>query len=192
MPEPLLPVAIALALLLAIQLAFGFAGEACRRAAQRLPSGARIALPLLLAIPWLVVAVGTGWFEARWLAIYLLTPICIAGLLTLASQLDPEQRGHWLDLVVLVPLGLAVDLRWLEPAWPPHLSALGKLTLLDAGLYGFMAVRQLNGVGFDLRLRGRDVAIGLREFLLYAPIAIVLGLALGFLHWHGRVHQPGL
>ncbi|HZZ38205.1 MAG TPA: CPBP family intramembrane glutamic endopeptidase [Acidobacteriaceae bacterium] len=192
MPEPVLPIAIALALLLAILLAFGFAGERCRRAAQQLPLGARIALPALFAIPWVVVAIGAGWFEARWLAIYLLAPPCIAALLALASTLDPEQRGHWLDFLVLLPLGLAVDLRWLEPAWPPHLSALGKLTLLDAGLYGFMAVRQLNGVGFDLRLRGRDVAISLREFLFYAPMAVILGLALGFLHWHGRVHRTWL
>ncbi|MGB6868246.1 MAG: CPBP family intramembrane glutamic endopeptidase, partial [Acidobacteriaceae bacterium] len=112
--------------------------------------------------------------------------------LELASRLDPEQRGHWLDFFVLLPLGLAVDLRWLEPAWPPHLSVLGKLTLLDAGLYGFLAVRQLSGVGFDLRLRARDAGVGLREFLFYAPIAIPLGLILGFLHWHGDVRQPWL
>jgi hypothetical protein len=191
-PEPLIPAAIALALLLAVLLAFGFAGETCRRAVQRLPMGARIALPALLAIPWLVVALGAGWFQMRWLMVYLLAPPAIAGLLTIASRLDPDQRGHWLDFLVLLPLGLAVDLRWLEPAWPPHLSALGKLTLLDAGVYGFLAVRQLSGVGFDLRLRGRDVGVGLREFIFYTPIAIALGLALGFLHWQGRVHHPWL
>ncbi len=190
MPEPLIPVTIALLLLLAVLLVFGFAGKACRSAAQRLPISARLALPGLLAIPWWIVAQGTGWFQWRWLAVYLLAPIVIAALLECASRLDPSQRGHWLDFLVLLPLGLAVDLRWLEPAWPPHLSALGKFTLLDAGLYGFLAVRQLSGVGFDLRLRGRDVRVGLREFLLYAPIAIPLGLALGFLHWHRQVLHP--
>ncbi|MFZ0630119.1 MAG: CPBP family intramembrane glutamic endopeptidase [Acidobacteriaceae bacterium] len=192
MPEPLLPAAIALVLLLAVLLAFGFAGEACGRTAQRLPMGARIVLPAVLAIPWLAVALGAGWFSVRRLTVYLLAPVGIAALLELASRLDPEQRGHWLDFFVLLPLGLAVDLRWLEPAWPPHLSVLGKLTLLDAGLYGFLAVRQLSGVGFDLRLRARDAGVGLREFLFYAPIAIPLGLILGFLHWHGDVRQPWL
>ncbi|MGC2498965.1 MAG: CPBP family intramembrane glutamic endopeptidase, partial [Acidobacteriaceae bacterium] len=137
-------------------------------------------------------ALGAGWFSVRRLTVYLLAPVGIAALLELASRLDPEQRGHWLDFFVLLPLGLAVDLRWLEPAWPPHLSVLGKLTLLDAGLYGFLAVRQLSGVGFDLRLRARDAGVGLREFLFYAPIAIPLGLILGFLHWHGDVRQPWL
>jgi uncharacterized protein len=111
----------------------------------------------------------------------------VAGLLSLAARLDPDQRGHWLDFLVLVPLGLAVDLRWLEPAWPHKLALLSKLILLDAGLYGFLTVRGLTGVGFDLRLRGRDWRIGLREFAFCAPIAIGLGFVIGFLHWHGRV-----
>jgi hypothetical protein len=191
-PEPLLPPAIALLLLLAVLLGFGFAGEAWGRGVRRLPVAARLALPLLLAVPWLLVAVGAGWFHLQWLAVYLLAPVAIAAVLEIAARLDPEQRGHWLDFLVLVPLGLAVDLRWLEPAWPEHLAVLGKLTLLDAGLYGFLAVRQLSGVGFDLRLRGRDAGVGLREFLFYAPIAIPLGLVLGFLHWHGGVHHPWL
>jgi uncharacterized protein len=45
-------------------------------------------------------------------------------------------------------------------------------------------------VGFDLRLRWNDWKIGLREWVFYTPIAIVLGLALGFLHWHGHVDRP--
>jgi membrane protease YdiL (CAAX protease family) len=45
-------------------------------------------------------------------------------------------------------------------------------------------IRRLDGVGFDLRLRLRDAGIGLREMLFYFPIALVLGLWLGFLHLH--------
>ncbi|MGB9147106.1 MAG: CPBP family intramembrane glutamic endopeptidase, partial [Acidobacteriaceae bacterium] len=66
------------------------------------------------------------------------------------------------------------------------------LTLLDAGLYGFLAIRRLTGVGFDLRLRLRDLGIGLREFAFYAPIAISLGLARGFLHLHAHIAHPWL
>jgi hypothetical protein len=42
-------------------------------------------------------------------------------------------------------------------------------------------------VGFDLRLRLSDLRIGGRELLLYAPVAIALGLSLGFLHFHAYV-----
>jgi len=181
---------LALILAAAPVFVFGFAGEEVVRATQSLPRPVRIALPAVLAIPWLIVALTTGSFALRWLLIYLLAPVAIAAMLLAAAQLDPGQRGHWLDYLVLFPLGLAVDLRWLEPAWPHDLSVLGKLLLLDAGLYGFLAVRRLTGVGFDLRLRWRDWGIGLREFALYAPIAIPLGLALGFLHWHGWAAHP--
>ena len=40
------------------------------------------------------------------------------------------------------------------------LAALGKMLLLDAGIFGFLVVRRLDGVGFDLRLTLRDSAQG--------------------------------
>jgi membrane protease YdiL (CAAX protease family) len=58
------------------------------------------------------------------------------------------------------------------------------MLLVDAGIYGFLVIRQLGGVGFDLRLRLADVGIGLRELAWYTPIALALGLSLGFLHFH--------
>jgi len=72
----------------------------------------------------------------------------------------------------------------------PHLAVFNKMLLLDAGIYGFIALRQLGGTGFDLRLRLRDAGIGLREVTLYTPLALALGLGLGFLHLHAG--WPGL
>lgn len=189
---PVVPAAIALLLLLVPLFAFAFAGERCVRAAQSLSPALRLALPSMLMLPWLVVALGSHDFAVCWLLFYLLAPVLIATLEWLAAGLDPGQRGHLIDFLVLIPLGLAVDLRWLEPAWPHKLALLGKLTLLDAGLYAFLAVRCLSGVGFDLRLRGRDWRVGLREFAFYVPVAIPLGLALGFLHLHHHIDHPWL
>ena len=189
---PVIPAAIALILLLIPVFAFGFFGDRCVRAAQSLAMPLRLALPAILVVPWLIVALGSHIVVARWMLFYLFAPVLIAGLEALAARLDPDQRGHLIDFLVLVPLGLAVDLRWLEPAWPHKLAALGKLTLLDAGLYAFLAVRCLSGVGYDLRLRARDWGIGLREVAFYIPIAIPLGLALGFLHIHYRIDRSWL
>lgn len=189
---PVVPAAIALLLLLVPLFAFALAGERCVRAAQSLSPALRLALPSMLMLPWLVVALGSHDFAVCWLLFYLLAPVLIATLEWLAAGLDPGQRGHLIDFLVLIPLGLAVDLRWLEPAWPHKLALLGKLTLLDAGLYAFLAVRCLSGVGFDLRLRGRDWRVGLREFAFYVPVAIPLGLALGFLHLHHHIDHPWL
>jgi len=192
LPFPILPTAAALALLLIPLFAFGFAADRCTRAAQSLPVALRLTLPAVLVVPYLIVALGSGILAVRWLLVYLCIPIVIAAIEFLAARVDPNQRGHFLDFLVLVPLGLAVDLRWLEPAWPHKLAILGKLTLLDAGLYGFLAVRCLSAVGYNLRFRARDWTTGLRELALYMPIAIPLGLALGFLHLHRRVHDPWL
>ena len=140
----------------------------------------RLLRPAILCIPYILVTTSAGTFSWRWLALYALLPVAIATLLHQARIADTHHRGN----LILATLGLAVDLRWFEPAWPPHLAIFNKIILLDAGIYGFLFIRQLDGVGFDLRLRACDFAIGLREFAIYAPIAIALGLALGFLHLH--------
>ena len=157
------------------------------RATQRLPAVVRIVRPAVLCVPYAMVAISYGQFRWGWFALYLLLPVAIALLLYRASVVDPAQRGDWRDFLVLAVLGLAVDLRWFEPAWPPHLAVFNKMLLLNAGIYGFLAVRRLEGVGFDLRLRLSDLRIGGRELAIYAPIAILLGLWLGFLHFHGYV-----
>jgi uncharacterized protein len=187
--RPLLTPANLLAAVLTLLPLFAAAlfRDACERTAARsrpAPSWARALRSAVLAIPYVLVSASAGSFRWRWVALYALLPVAVSALLLDARRVDPEQRGTWRDLLVLATLGLAVDLRWFEAAWPPHLAVFSKILLLDAGIYGFLFLRQLSGVGFDLRLRFRDLGIGLREFALYTPIAVVLGLALGFLHLH--------
>ena len=172
-------------------VAFGFCGPLLERI-RSWPRLAQIILPVLLAVPYVLAVRPLGWFHWEWFRLYAVLPVIVAWLLSTVAKRDPEQRGHWLEFVVLIALGLAVDLRWFEPAWPRGLAFMNKLLLLDAGLYGFHCVRGLSGVGFDLRLKWNDWRIGLREWLFYTPIAIALGLALGFLHWHGHIDRPWL
>ncbi len=143
--------------------------------AQRLPLAARMLAPGLLCVPYALVAGSYGQFRWSWFALYALLPVVMSLLLYRASLADPEQRGGWRDFLILAVLGFAVDLRWFEPAWPPRFGVFNKMLLLDAGIYGFLAIRRLQGVGFDLRLRLADLRIGLREFAIFAPIAIALG-----------------
>jgi membrane protease YdiL (CAAX protease family) len=161
---------------------FSRSAAACVRA---WPTWVRFACPVVLCIPYLLVACGAGVFRWGWFALYALLPVAIALLLGQAARVDTAQRGNWRDFLVLVALGLAVDLRWFEAAWPAHLAVFNKILLLDAGIYGFALIRQLDGTGFDLRLRLKDLSIGLREAAFYTPIALALGLSLGFLHLHG-------
>src|SRR6266436_7737258 len=109
------------------------------QAAQRLPTAVRIGRPAVLCVPYWMVATSYGQFRWGWFALYLLLPVMISWLLYRASVADPAQRGNWRDFLVVAVLGLAVDLRWFEPAWPPHLAVFNKMLLLDGGIYGFLA-----------------------------------------------------
>jgi membrane protease YdiL (CAAX protease family) len=185
------PVAIgALALELASAVMFGFATERLTRALERWPVVLRLALPALFVAPYAMVSVSAHIVQWTSFALYALLPVAIAGLLMRATQVDPEQRGDWRDAFILLVLGLAVDLRWFESAWPSGLRAWNELLLVDAGLYGFLTIRQLSGTGFNFCLKWSDWKTGLRELVFFAPAVIVLGLALGFIHPHRNL--PGI
>lgn len=185
------PVAIgALALELAPAVLFGFSTERVTRAVERWPVALRLGLPALFVAPYAMVSVSAHIFQWTWFALYALLPVAIAGLLIRGARADPQQRGDWRDAFILLVLGLAVDLRWFESAWPSGLRALNELLLVDAGLYGFLAIRQLSGTGFNFCLKWSDWKTGLRELVFFAPAVIVLGLALAFIHPHRNL--PGI
>ncbi len=174
---------------LAVAAAFAFAAGKVAGVLQRWPAALRIAIPAIFVLPYLIVAIPTHIFEWTWFALYALLPVAIAWMLTRAAAADPEQRGDWRDAFILLVVGLAVDLGWFGGAWPSGLGALNELFLVDAGLYGFTVVRQLTGTGFDFQLRRSDWKTGMRELVFFAPVVIVLGVALGFIHPHAN--RPG-
>ena len=167
--------------------AFGFAAERVATAVARWPRAVQVCLPALLVVPYVVIAATQHIFLWPWFALYATLPVVIAWLLARAVVADPKQRGNWRDAVILLTLGLAVDLRWFDAAWPPGLRGLNNLLLVDAGLYGFLAIRHLDGTGFDFHLRLSDWKTGLRELLFFAPLVIVLGFTLRFLHPHANL-----
>jgi membrane protease YdiL (CAAX protease family) len=177
---------------LAPYLAAAFFPEYLSRRVQGLNTWLRFCLPALLCLPYVLVTMAAGDFRWQWLVLYAALPPAVAVLLGQEAGKEVHGRfgGNWREFVVLAVLGLAVDLRWFEGAWPAHMAIFNKVILLDAGIYAFVLIRKLEGTGFDLRLRAKDIATGLRELAYYTPLALVLGLALGFLHAHAVL--PGL
>ena len=103
---------------------------------------------------------------------------------------DPAQPD-WRDWMALAILGISVDLHFFDRAWPvAGLSSMPKLLFVDAGLYGYLVIRPIGGIGYDFRAHWSDLRIGLREFILFTPIAAAVGFALGFLHFHKTVANP--
>jgi uncharacterized protein len=175
-----------LALELVPAAAFGFASERVAGIVHRWPKLLRIIAPALFASFYLLAAESQHMFRWQWFAFYVVLPIVMAWLMDQATQADPQQRGNWRDALILLALGLAVDLRCFDMAWPDGLRGLGNLLLVDAGLYAFQGVRRLSGMGFDFHLKWSDWKTGLRELAFFAPIVLLLGLALGFIHPHAN------
>jgi membrane protease YdiL (CAAX protease family) len=187
--DPVPVVVLAIELLPA--LAFGLASERLARAIARLPAFLRISLPACLVLPYLILTVTSHLFRWEWFVFYALLPVVMAWLMSRAAVEDPEQRGNWRDALILLALGLAVDLRWLDVAWPGGLRGWGNLLLVDAGLYAFLGIRRLTGTGFNFHFRWSDWKTGFRELLFFAPAVILLGMALGFIHPHRNIPVIG-
>ncbi len=154
-------------------------------------STGRILVSALLTVPYPLLAIPRGNFQWPMMAALLLICVGVSALLTLA-----QRPANWADLIVLACVGLLIDLGLLSTAWPfgPSGAALWpgglggfpKMMMANLALYGYLVVKPLEGIGYDLIPRKADLKIGLREFLFYAPIVLILGFALGFLTWHGR------
>jgi len=114
------------------------------------------------------------------LVAYVLLPAAL--LLTIRQ---PEQRLLWQDVLVILALWLPLDFRWMRDVWgwPRHSLAYSMNSLLATGLavFLFVCVRRLEGVGYRCHCEKLDGWIGARNFLLFAPMAIPIGLVTGFI-----------
>lgn len=178
---------LSFAWLLAPYWFFGFGAAGALR--EKIKNGAvRVLFPGVLVVSYLIFSIPRHEF----LWIYALSLLGIpVGLAALFEFIPPRTpKFCWQDALALAAIGLPVEFRWLAGSFPhPGLSALPKFLLVDAALYAFLVVRRLEGVGYDFRARWRDLAVGLREWAFFAPIAIGLGLALKFIAFYQRT--PG-
>jgi len=149
----------------------------------------RVFTPALLVIPYLIYALPRGEFRRTFFLLFLAIPVGTSAL----YQFLPPGGTHparskicWQDVLTLAIVGLPIEFNWFHAAFPNEgLNSLPKLLMVDAALYAFLVARPLENVGFDFRPRPRDLLIGLRELLLFAPIVITLGIALHFITPHG-------
>jgi uncharacterized protein len=150
---------------------------------------ARVLAPGLLVIPYIIFAIPRGEFEWLFFVMFLAIPIGASAL----YEFLPPGGAHpstpkicWQDVVVLAVVGLPIEFNWFYAAFPhAGLNSLPKLLMVDVALYAFLVARPLENVGYDFRLRNRDLRIGLRELVFFAPIVIFLGVALHFITPHG-------
>jgi uncharacterized protein len=170
---------------------FGLGGDRVTRVVKGWPASLRMFVPAALVVPYAVLAASQHMFRWEWFALYSAMPVLMAILESQAATADPDQRGNWRDALILLFLGLAVDLRWFDVAWPSGLRGWGNLLLVDAGLYAFLGVRGLSGTGFDFHFRWSDWKTGLRELAFFTPPVLILGITLGFIRPHPNLPPVG-
>lgn len=172
------------ALLLAPLWFFAFgAAELLRKREDAL----RVGLAALLALPYFVFAAGPSVFQWRMAVSITAFPILLAGFLAL-PKLPPKMM--WRDAAALLLITAAYFVRWFHEAWPGG-TMFPKLYLADVALYCFLVARPLDGVGYSLLLSRATTWTGIREWLFYFPFALVIGEALGFIHFHRALPQLG-
>ena len=180
----------AFALLLAPYWFFGF-GAAEMLGRHLTNRAVRVLIAGLLVVPYLIFSGPRGEFRWVYAVVLFSIPVAIAALfefLPPGGVRPAIGKLCWQDIIALAVVGLPVEFGWIRGSFlHPGLSALPKILLMDSALYGFLVVRRLEGVGYDFRARVRDMVIGLRECSFFAPIAIALGVWVGFIAPHGGV-----
>ena len=159
-----------------------FSGFGATEPLKRMRAGWKISTAAALALPYFVFAVGTPDFSWRAALIVVGLPVLLAAFLEL-PRLDAKMS--WRDLVALALVVAAYFLHWLRIAWPsPTLALFPKLFLADVALYCFFVIRRPDGSCYSLVPTKSALRIGLREWLLYFPIALALGEITHFIHFH--------
>jgi membrane protease YdiL (CAAX protease family) len=172
---------------------FGFGlASVCRQALAN--PVLRIACAAFLAVPYFVLAIPRG--DLNWPLALALIAICV--LVATALHLWPAP-SNWADLIVLLFVGLLIDLGLLNtawpfaahaPLWPAGLGGFPKMMMANVALYGYLVIKPIDDIGYDLAPKLSDLKTGLREFLFYIPFVLPLGFLMGFLHWHGGQAHP--
>lgn len=150
-----------------------------------------LGMPFLLLLPYFILAFGTGTFSVRAVA-KLAGYIAVPTLLLLPDRLHHAERIGWRDLAAMLALALPVSAGWLSGVWtwPFELYFFSPLFCVCVGVYGFVVVRNLEGVGYRLGFRKADVVDGVVNFAGFALLGIPLGLFLGFIHFRPQGVSP--
>jgi membrane protease YdiL (CAAX protease family) len=145
-------------------------------------------MPAALGVPYDIFAAPRGLLRADLAIAMFLFPVAISAVLLLFPL---GAKLAWQDVFVMCALAGAHIMMVFAPAWPyDGLGAVPKIWLTDVGLYAYLVVRDLAGVGYTFVPDASDVLIGLREWLFFAPLALAIGTATGFIRF--RAHLPSV
>jgi CAAX protease family protein len=139
-----------------------------------------IIIPASLWLFYLLYATGMGILESRAalaMAIYLTIPFLAFGL---SRNLEPLViLWLWLPL----ELGIIRNLLITHRTGPDAHYVFAQLLAFDAGILAFAVWNTTPAIGYRFEISRKITSTGVIQFLLFAAIAIPLGLAIGFIRY---------
>ena len=130
-------------------------------------------------LPYVLYSVLTGVFEWRSLG-------QIFGLAGIASfWFVVAGRRTFADLLYLALMAAPILLKifpqiYQDPFPRLQLFVLGVLMWYRTGLLAVLSIRKMEGINFGFVPRPADWAVGIRNFLYFLPVGLLLGYGLGF------------
>lgn len=183
-PRIAIPFIAAALIEIALYLVPGFAStRAVVESFKPLPARA-LAIQLSTLVPYLIYAVGTGTFHWRHLAL-------LAGITTVASAWYVVQNKKHLmvDLLFLALVAGIILMKvfpriYIELTPRVPAAVLGQLMWIRLGILAVLSIRGMGGIGFGFLPTRKDWSIGIQQFILFAPIAVVIGMMVKFAQPH--------
>jgi membrane protease YdiL (CAAX protease family) len=146
-------------------------------------------------VPLFAVLIYTLGVTGNWKMMLLGTAYAVVPALLLASSAG-KVPGTWEDYfaaaLIWLPVGLPAPYRllyWVFSSPPQLTHTLTIVMALSVGVAAFVLVRRLDGIGYAIEWgRGFFAAFG-THFVLFAAIAIPLGMKVGFLVWEPSLQR---
>jgi hypothetical protein len=136
-------------------------------------------------VPLFAILVYSVAITCDWKTLLLGTAFVVTPALLVAGSAN-RSPGAWGDYAAVVLLWLPVGFRWMYrvfPYPPPLTHTLTILAALSTGVAAFVLLRRLDRIGYAIEWR-RSFAWNFGfHFIVFAAIAIPLGMRLGFLQF---------
>jgi uncharacterized protein len=137
----------------------------------------------LFAVLIYTIGVTANWKTALLGAAYTVLPAL------LAATCIGKPAGQWQDYAAVLLIWLPIELRWkgltflyvLFPYPPQLMHTLTILLAMGTGVAAFVLLRRLDGIGYAVEWRRGFAWNVLLHFGVFAVIAVVVGLRIGFL-----------
>ncbi|MEO8126145.1 MAG: CPBP family intramembrane glutamic endopeptidase, partial [Bryobacteraceae bacterium] len=148
--------------------------------------GAKAAIGLLF-LPYLTYAAANGDFRLQALGKLVLLASVPIGIFLL-FPVRQRNRLTWQDAIAWTWLMVPVVLRWETGIWtkPVNLDFMARLFTLGVAVWSWLVLRGTPGAGYRFSFTLSDMREGLKHFLLFAVIAVPLGLLLHLSGWNPR------